>query len=585
MIHPFSLFRCLLTGLFFLLGWTMVPAQQLLIDRGVQVAGLWCFPVYGDSLTYYYLPSRGRLGTTPDSLPEFSFLRYVTEAPATDDAATVTEAGGGGIVTFLVLYETPPEQVTRASAALRQLLDNDSAELKGPVVFSRGRYLLVSSILLPNGQEKQEVLATGTAPVLENSRVAFSFNLDPLRSKLLMESFRMNTPDISVVFELDFSGLTDSYQAEVTVDWDELRKSESYHAGASVYFVSADVEAAFDEMRRNNVIKMTTIGSDPNLESLLGTVYDKLLTLLFQKVEPERADEAAQGGLFDALGSLFGADGALGSRKMTGFGISAGFRYKELNASGSTRLHFNGRSTVDRKHYIAFNIGDLWKRYGQHKALFNDVAIYDPAFQQRKVHVGVDGSLQPEFSRMVNNVTVRMQKQHLRGPATMKELLVTKENFQDSATRFHMVYLNQGDTSMAEWLRYTYQTIWQFEGGGTYTTPWDTTDAAMINLFAPFQRRRVGLEGDLDGLAADGFRAVSIRIAYPFFDQQRDDSRLLRPGDDPGTQGFEVTLPLGRERIDYQVALMKPGVDATKWAGTDEFGLIFFDEPPQHQEP
>ena len=487
--------------------------------------------------------------------------------------------------TFLVLYDTPEDQVTRAAAALQDKLDNDAVTLKGPVIFRQGRYLLVSSILLPNGREKQEVLATGTAPVLENSRVAFSFDLDPLRSKLLLESFRMKTPDISVVFELDFSGLTDSYQAEVTVDWDELRKSESYNAGASVYFVSADVEAAFDEMRRNNVIKLTTIGSDPNLEGLLSTVYDKLLTLLFQKVEPERADEAAKGGLFDALGSMFGADGAMGSRKMTGFGISAGFRYKELNASGSTRLHFNGRSTVDRKHYIAFNIGDLWQRYGDREDLFRDVALYDPQFQQRMVHVGVDGSLEEEFSRMVNNVTVRMRKEHVTGPATVKELLITKENYQDSVGRFRMVYLNHRDSSMTDWLRYAFQTVWQFKGGGTYTTPWDTTDAAMINLYAPFERRQVALEGDLAGLGEQGYRAVSVRIAYPFFDQDRSDTRLLRPGDDPGADPFEVTLPLGRERIDYQVALMKPGGEATRWAGTDEFGLIFFDEPPQHREP
>ncbi len=578
-------YRCILASLFLVVAWEAAPAQQLLIDRGVQAAGLWCFPVYGDSLTFYYLPGRGRLGMTPDSVPEFSFLRYVTEAPSTGDASTVTEAGGGGIVNFLVLYDTPPEQLTQARAALREILDNDEVQLKGPVVFSEGRYLLVSSILLPDGREKQEILATGSAPVLENSRVAFSFSLDPLRSKLLMESFRMKTPDISVVFELGFRGLTDSYQAEVTVNWDELRKSESYHAGASVYFVSADVEAAFDEMRRNNVIKMTTVGSDPNLEGLLSTVYDKLLTLLFQKVEPERADEAAKGGLFDALGALLGADGAMGSRNTTGFGISAGFRYKELNASGNTTLHFNGRSMVDRKHFIAFNIGDLWQRYGDRDDLFRDVPLYDPSFQQREVHVGVDGALLGEFSRMVNNVTVRMRKEHASGPPTVKELLITRENFQDSSGQFRMVYLNHRDSSMTDWLRYAYQTIWQFRGGGTYTTPWDTIDAAMINLYAPFQRRQVALEGDLAALALPGSRAVSVRIAYPFFDQDRSDTRLLRAGDDQGADPFEVTLPLGREGIDYQVALMKPGGDATRWTGTDEFGLIFFDEPPKSQQP
>jgi len=277
-------------------------AQQLMVDRGVQAAGLWCFPVYGDELSYHYLPSRGRLGNTPDAIPEFSFLRYVTEKPTPGDAASVSAAGGGGIVTFLVLYDTPAEQVVRAEAALREKLKNDEVVLKGPWAFSSGRYLLVSSILQSDGTEKQEVLATGTAPTLENSRVAFSFNLDPVRAQLLLESFKMKTPDVSVVFELDFEGLTENYEAEIEVDFDEVRKSQSYSAGGSVYFVGADVEVALDEMRRNNTIKMKTIGSDENLDGLLTTVYDKLLTMLFQKVEPEKVPGGG-GGMLDALGS------------------------------------------------------------------------------------------------------------------------------------------------------------------------------------------------------------------------------------------------------------------------------------------
>lgn len=104
----------------------------------------------------------------------------------------------------------------------------------------------------------------------------------------------------------------------------------------------------------------------------------------------------------------------------------------------------------------------------------------------------------------------------------------------------------------------------------------------MINLYAPFQRRRIDLEGNLEELLAEGYRAVSVKIAYPFFDEERTDSRLLRSGDKPATRPFEVTLPRGREGIDYQIALMKPNGPPIRWKGLDEFGLIFFDDPPQN---
>ena len=38
-------------------------AQQILIDRGARVEGLWVFPSALDENHYYYVPSSGRLAT------------------------------------------------------------------------------------------------------------------------------------------------------------------------------------------------------------------------------------------------------------------------------------------------------------------------------------------------------------------------------------------------------------------------------------------------------------------------------------------------------------------------------------------
>ena len=561
-----------------------VPAQQIMVDRGTQVAGLWCFPIYGDTLTYLYLPSRARLGLDKDSVPEFSFLRYITEKPssAAAGANTISEAGGGGIVNFLVLYDTPAKQVAEAEETLRKKLNVKEIKIRGPVVFTRGRYMLVSSILLPDGTDKKELLGIGEAPVLENSRIAFSFEVDPLRSKLLLESFKMKTPDISLMFELSFSGLTDSYQAELTVDWSEVRNSQSFGAGASIYFVSADVELGFDELFRKNAIKLNTVGSHERLEALLNTVYSKLLDLMFQRVDPERVPADQRGGLYDALTALTGPNGPMGSRRTTGFGLNVSYQLKQLNISGSSNLYFRGRSTVERNHFVTFNIGDLYKRYGKDERVFRDVPLYDPAFQQRVVHVGVDGSLEREFDRMINNVTVRMRKTHGNGEVTLKEMLINKRNFRDSLGRFKAVYLNRGDTDLVKWLDYEYQAVWQFVGGGRYTTDWTPANAAMINLFAPFQRRTVAIEGDLEGVLQQGIRAVSVQIKYPFFSEIREDRRTLRANDNLAEKAFEVTLPLDKEEIDYNILWMKNDGTRQSSAGKDKVGLIFIDELPKN---
>ena len=77
---------------------------------------------------------------------------------------------------------------------------------------------------------------------------------------------QMRTPDISIVFDMTFTGLNEAYDADLTINWSEVRNSQSFGAGGSVYFVGADVELAFDELRRNNAIKLRSSGSDAAME-------------------------------------------------------------------------------------------------------------------------------------------------------------------------------------------------------------------------------------------------------------------------------------------------------------------------------
>ena len=98
-------------------------AQQVLIDKGIYTEGLWCFPLYNDSLSYVYLPSRGRLALDEKGGPRFSYLRYVTNKPTEKNTnKSITEADGGGILHFLVLYDTPEKAVTAAEESLKKKL-------------------------------------------------------------------------------------------------------------------------------------------------------------------------------------------------------------------------------------------------------------------------------------------------------------------------------------------------------------------------------------------------------------------------------------------------------------------------------
>ncbi len=556
--------------------------QQVLIDRGIRANGLWCFPLITDSLTYVYLPDQASLALDEQKLPQFSFLRYVFDEPGTGGNPSATGAGAGGAVLhFLVLYETPPGKITGAQKQLRETLHNDAATLRGPLVFDEARYALISSILLGGKTPEQKLLAIGQAPVLEGSRVALSFEMDPRSSTLLLESFKMPTPDISLVFDLAFRGLTEAYNAQLTVNWSEVRKSSAFKAGGSVYFISAEVEKTLDDLRRNNAITLHTSGTDANSEALVNAVYGKLLDLLFRPVEPATVPKEQRGGLFDAIGALLSPKGG----KSTGgilsrFNLHAGYQVKDLKSSGSSVLRFDSRLSSTRHHLVTFNIGNLYSRHGTDRRFFRTVALEDADFQQREVGISVDGSLAGEFAKMINSVTVTLRKVHQNGDQTIREQVVTRQNFSDSSGRFAFRYGSHGDADRLQWLGYEYRTTWQFQGGGVYSTRWTRDSASMINLFAPYSRQTVEIVGDPKSLAPQGVRAVVVQVDYPFFGDRKREQVTIQPGDTTGTKPFEVSLPLDQRRYDFKITWIKGGGERLVSAGTDSTGVLFIDEIP-----
>jgi len=551
-------------------------AQQLLIDRGVRAADLWCFPLESNPQEYVYLPSGARLATDDDGNPQFSFIRYVINTEGGEGDATITDAGGGAVLHFLVLYETPEQQVRDAETLLRSRLQDDEITVRGPMVFQDGRYTLVSSIIR-EGEGERQILATGRAPVLEGNRLALSFDLDPQASTLLLESFQMATPDVSLVFDMTFAGLTEAYEATLTIDWSEVKKSEKFSAGASVYFVSADVELGLDELMRENSIRLESAGSDAKMEALLAQVYDKLLELMFRPVQPEQVPAGQSGGLMQALGALVGSGGA---RNTTGFGAHVGYQLKELRSEGLSVLDFNHKSSVERHGFITFNIGDLFTRFGDDPRYFRTVNLGDAAFQQREVHVSVDGALLPEFERYINNVTVTLRKQHESGAETVREMVLDKEAVENAEGGLRMIYGWDGDDDRLAWLKYDYRTRWSFQGGGSYDTDWVSEDAAMIDLFAPYERREVSVIGNAEDLAQSGVRAVVVRLEYPFFSETRKEQVVMRPEKGDEEEQMEITLPLGQYAYDYEITWMIPGGNRTT-SGSDETGVLFVDELPE----
>lgn len=560
-----------------------LEAQQIAIDRGVRVEGLWCFPLITDTLQYLYLPDRSMLAVDDKRQPQFSFIRYVTPATlANGDGSSIVKAGGGGVLHFLVLYDTDESKIKKAQERLKELLNNDEVKLKGPVVFKEGRYALVSSVINPEtGNTEKKLMAIGAAPVLQGSRIALSFELDPERSTLLFESFKTATPDVSIVFDMTFSGIMDAYNAKMTVDWAEVQKNEKISGGANVYFVSAELEKIYEELRRTSAIKLETTGQDDKMQQIVDEAYSRVTDMMFRRAEPEQLPPAEQSGLSSLLGGLIGnsGNGAASSGRTFGFGAHFGYKRKDVKLSGFSVLNFNSRTATDRHHYITFNIGDFYKKFGSDEKYFRTVSLYNPEFEMRQVYVSVDGQLVPEFDKMINSITVTLKKKHQNGSQTMREVTILKSTVAENRNLM-MSYGSVGDMDREEWLNYEYRAQYNFLGGKTFQTDWKQQNNSMINLFVPYSRKMIKVEADKDILRSANVRAVSVRISYPFLGEIKTLDFTVKPDDDLSQKYFDITLPAGQYEYDYTIRWRLKDNTEKVATGKNDNELLFIDVIP-----
>lgn len=566
---------CLWVGLLY-----AAVAQQVMIDHGVKAGDLWVFPLVTNQKEYLYLPLEGRLGSNPTGGPEFSFLRYVENKKGAD-GGSITEASGGGVLHFLAEYNTPADKVAEAQRLLRQKLKDEEVKIRGPVIFSGGKYTIVSSLARIQNKDGEVSVITGNAPVLEGNKIAISVKLDKKEAQILYNSLQQATPDLSVFFELQFQGVTDAYDATVTVNWSEVQKDEAFRGGVKVYIVGAEIDAAFKRLTRNNAIKLVSRGESASTEALLNNVYTKLLDLMFRRVEDDPPPRQEM-GIGDALSSLLGG-GSSGSGGGSVFPISLsfGYRMKDIQSSGLTVLNFNHAAAIQRTSMLAFNVGPLFKKYGNNPAYFRSVNLSDPIYSQREVEVSVDGSVAQDFEKYINSVSVTVRKQHGNGETTLGEVIVDKDSFAKNANKYTVLYGNLGDEDREKWLNFEYKIKWSFRDGGSYQTDWVKTNDAFVNVVPPYERREVRLEGDLAKLRDSGVRYALVKMTYAFFGKNKTEQILVRTSDTTPPSSFVLIQPKGDYKYTYEIRFRKTdGKDLAKPPVADDSGVILFDEMP-----
>ena len=262
-------------------------AQEILLDQGFKAGELMVFPVYGDAKKFYYVPDKAHLAVDENDQPQFSFLKYVSNVKSEAGEKDNTEGEGGGIVHCLVQLGATPDQVKDAEAQVRRKAPG--ATLAGPVIFKSGKFGIVSSFKQDDGDLTTKVLGIGNAPILDGEKAAVSIRLTKLGAKVLWDSFKTTTPDISFTFEMEMSGYRNPYEARLEANFDQIYKHRAFNAGIAAnlgkVFVGGQIRDVFDDLKSSGAIKLVTKGGDDKLDTLISMAYGKICDLMFDKME------------------------------------------------------------------------------------------------------------------------------------------------------------------------------------------------------------------------------------------------------------------------------------------------------------
>jgi len=591
-----------LTAVVLIIAAVPAGAQNILLDHITGCGKLVCYPSAANEHRYYYLPREPHLVLRDDGSPEFSFLRYVLAAENTNDYSGVTTADGGGIVHFLVSYETTDEERSEALRALRE--DDEDAELAGPVTFEEGYFALVSSIaslpdedrerLAREDPEKSKyayaVAGIGRAPLLEGLKSAVSIHLTKLGADILWASFQTATPDISLVFDLSYSGLRDPAEVIIKGDWTKLQEHIEAKVGVGVGYGPIDIGFDYDDLwdtaKTDGIIEVDAVGDVEELQPFVDRAYDQLQRLMFDPVPVDVYEEAGP-DLANMMQQMMYAAGnnnqnpqAMAQSKPFHVTLKGGFKRRQIERKGSFELDFTRQSSEQITTAMAGNIGNLHSRFKNNEAIFRTVNIgQDPVYRYRPIAVVVDLRDTTDFQKYVNTVTFRMQKKHGSGRSSMEEVLITRNSFQEGANLM-VGYPWDGESGYEDWLPYDYEVVWSFIGGARHREAGRSSDSAFT-LSAPYQYRNVRFIADRETLSANGVKLVTVRVSHDFYGRRRTETITLGRGMDTYSETREFAVPPGDDKLKYNIT-WRMDDDSKKQSGdrSSDEQIIWVDEMP-----
>jgi len=517
-----SFIRLLLIGFSFVCIVSLAQGEVLLDTEPIQAGSVMLFKDHTDEHGYHYMPLMPRIATWPDGTPKFSFLQYVRTGKE------VT----GGVLHFLITYALTDEQLREAEKELQKI--DEDGKILGPVPFTKGEFHIISSTAGEGGIFTRKVTGTGKAPLLAGAEAAVSIALNEEGSTFLMESFKRPTSDVSVQLVMTYQGLTPAYEASLVVNWDKVYEHHEFKAEIGNFFTSAKISAVFDELKEQGAIQLEVTGEDTKMDDLLTTAYNILTKMMFEAkpVATEDLGKAKGKSGSNWLGKLFGQ-------------AHASYSMKKVKMSGLYTVDLRRRKRDQREIPLTGNIGNFYEKYGENQEIFGVVDLDDPTFEERTIHVILDGEDLETFGQFINFAGITFKKE-----------------YEDK----DMKSVNKP--------------LWSYIGGLEVAGSWQKTSQPVITLAPPHRYRFIEVLAEEENMNEHGIIRVAVQFRHTNFGKEIQREVVLRKGEPLNLDYFYFHEP---NNLEYEYSIMwllRTGKRVSSgWKkATDPFVYAYYEE-------
>lgn len=507
--------------------WLICLAPFLLADveldsEQLQVANAILFRDHVDPNSYYYMPNLPRLAYWPDGTPKLTFLKYTR---------TGKEEAKGGILHFFVKYGLDEQELAKVRQELAKTRPN--AKLKGPLIFKKGSFIVVSAAVGEGGVFTRKIIGEGKAPLISGSEVSVSIAVTPEGAAFLEEALRQPTYPVSVRFEMTYEGLTPKYQATATIRWSKVRDYFDQYSKWRIYkkrklgiwtwYVqtgTGELREIKDELTSKGAVKIDITGEDQNLDGLMQTLVDTIMREMFDtKMELPGEDEEKEGEA-----------GSSGQKQQQDRPYGVSTTRKKVSRNDDWTINMTKRLRQERDTGpMDASIGDVLRKFKNNKKVYDIINLDDPDLQDRTVYAVLDSEDFESFKKYINFVTVSFRKTHKSGEPTTSDVIFSAKTMAEQGNMLPFVYPRLGEG--ATWLSYEYRTVWSFIGGIKVEGNWTKSEEGIINLYPPHRYREVDVIADEENVRQYNIKLITVAFKNRFADREKTGEVKILPSE------------------------------------------------------